>query len=129
MAAAPLKKDYDHLFKLVLIGDSSVGKSCLLLRFAVRRVATPASRSCCAPLAAAAAVSDRLRAASPSVDCLRPRWRRAGQRVYGELHQYNRGGLSVSHSQDWRQVGEAADLREAADLLPIDWDNTQPGAA
>tara|TARA_Y200000002_G_C22242892_1_gene480451 strand:- start:179 stop:496 length:318 start_codon:yes stop_codon:yes gene_type:complete len=30
------KKDYDHLFKLVLIGDSSVGKSCLLLRFAVR---------------------------------------------------------------------------------------------
>ena len=26
----------DHLFKLVLIGDSGVGKSCLLLRFAVR---------------------------------------------------------------------------------------------
>lgn len=25
----------DHLFKLVLIGDSGVGKSCLLLRFAV----------------------------------------------------------------------------------------------
>ena len=30
------KKDYDYLFKLVLIGDSGVGKSCLLLRFAVR---------------------------------------------------------------------------------------------
>jgi hypothetical protein len=29
-------KDYDYLFKLVLIGDSGVGKSCLLLRFAVR---------------------------------------------------------------------------------------------
>jgi len=29
-----MKRDYDHLFKLVLIGDSSVGKSCLLLRFA-----------------------------------------------------------------------------------------------
>eukprot|EP00939_MAST-03C_sp_MAST-3C-sp1_P003528 g3528.t1 len=28
------KRDYDSLFKLVLIGDSSVGKSCLLLRFA-----------------------------------------------------------------------------------------------
>jgi len=25
--------DYDHLFKLLLIGDSGVGKSCLLLRF------------------------------------------------------------------------------------------------
>lgn len=28
------KNDYDYLFKLVLIGDSGVGKSCLLLRFA-----------------------------------------------------------------------------------------------
>ena len=28
-------KDYDHLFKLLIIGDSGVGKSCLLLRFAV----------------------------------------------------------------------------------------------
>lgn len=27
-------RDYDHLFKLVLIGDSGVGKSCILLRFA-----------------------------------------------------------------------------------------------
>ena len=26
------KRDYDHLFKLVLIGDTGVGKSCLLLR-------------------------------------------------------------------------------------------------
>jgi len=31
---ANIKRDYDHLFKLVLIGDSGVGKSCLLLRFA-----------------------------------------------------------------------------------------------
>lgn len=30
------QRDYDYLFKLVLIGDSGVGKSCLLLRFAVR---------------------------------------------------------------------------------------------
>ena len=28
------KRDYDALFKLVLIGDTGVGKSCLLLRFA-----------------------------------------------------------------------------------------------
>jgi Ras-related protein Rab-1A len=26
--------EYDYVFKLVLIGDSGVGKSCLLLRFA-----------------------------------------------------------------------------------------------
>lgn len=32
---AAKNKDYDYLFKLVLIGDSGVGKSCLLLRFAV----------------------------------------------------------------------------------------------
>ncbi|XXQ35831.1 Ras family [Plasmodiophora brassicae] len=31
---ASMKRDYDYLFKLVLIGDSGVGKSCLLLRFA-----------------------------------------------------------------------------------------------
>ncbi len=29
-ATAP---EYDYLFKLLLIGDSGVGKSCLLLRF------------------------------------------------------------------------------------------------
>ena len=31
MSVAP---EYDYLFKLLLIGDSGVGKSCLLLRFA-----------------------------------------------------------------------------------------------
>jgi Ras-related protein Rab-1A len=30
----PLHHRYDYLFKLLLIGDSGVGKSCLLLRFA-----------------------------------------------------------------------------------------------
>lgn len=34
MSSARATRDYDHLFKLVLIGDSGVGKSCLLLRFA-----------------------------------------------------------------------------------------------
>jgi Ras-related protein Rab-1A len=29
-----MNPEYDHLFKLLLIGDSGVGKSCLLLRFA-----------------------------------------------------------------------------------------------
>jgi len=33
-SGASMKRDYDYLFKLVLIGDSGVGKSCLLLRFA-----------------------------------------------------------------------------------------------
>lgn len=32
--SAQKQRDYDFLFKLVLIGDSGVGKSCLLLRFA-----------------------------------------------------------------------------------------------
>ncbi|KAG8235471.1 hypothetical protein J437_LFUL014101 [Ladona fulva] len=32
--ASPLNPEYDYLFKLLLIGDSGVGKSCLLLRFA-----------------------------------------------------------------------------------------------
>eukprot|EP00573_Skeletonema_grethae_P001453 CAMPEP_0201686928 /NCGR_PEP_ID=MMETSP0578-20130828/1192_1 /ASSEMBLY_ACC=CAM_ASM_000663 /TAXON_ID=267565 /ORGANISM="Skeletonema grethea, Strain CCMP 1804" /LENGTH=215 /DNA_ID=CAMNT_0048171035 /DNA_START=233 /DNA_END=880 /DNA_ORIENTATION=+ len=34
MSTKSKSKDYDYLFKLVLIGDSGVGKSCLLLRFA-----------------------------------------------------------------------------------------------
>uniref|UniRef100_S4R1W7 RAB35, member RAS oncogene family n=1 Tax=Mus musculus TaxID=10090 RepID=S4R1W7_MOUSE len=29
-----MARDYDHLFKLLIIGDSGVGKSSLLLRFA-----------------------------------------------------------------------------------------------
>mmetsp|Transcript_866 Transcript_866/g.1143 ORF Transcript_866/g.1143 Transcript_866/m.1143 type:complete len:210 (+) Transcript_866:174-803(+) len=33
-ATSAKQRDYDFLFKLVLIGDSGVGKSCLLLRFA-----------------------------------------------------------------------------------------------
>lgn len=31
---ANMNPEYDYLFKLLLIGDSGVGKSCLLLRFA-----------------------------------------------------------------------------------------------
>uniref|UniRef100_A0A672I3L0 small monomeric GTPase n=1 Tax=Salarias fasciatus TaxID=181472 RepID=A0A672I3L0_SALFA len=33
-AAQQVLEDRDYLFKLLLIGDSGVGKSCLLLRFA-----------------------------------------------------------------------------------------------
>jgi GTPase SAR1 family protein len=33
-ADGSLHNRYDYLFKLLLIGDSGVGKSCLLLRFA-----------------------------------------------------------------------------------------------
>lgn len=28
---------YDHLFKILLVGDSGVGKSCLLMRFTADR--------------------------------------------------------------------------------------------
>ena len=31
--SAPMKRDYDDIFKLLIIGDSGVGKSCLLMRF------------------------------------------------------------------------------------------------
>ena len=31
------RKQYDHLIKLIIIGDSSVGKSCLLLQFTDQR--------------------------------------------------------------------------------------------
>ena len=34
IAALTQSPRYDYLFKLLLIGDSGVGKSCLLLRFA-----------------------------------------------------------------------------------------------
>jgi Ras-related protein Rab-1A len=34
LSSPPLKRFSDFLFKLLLIGDSGVGKSCLLLRFA-----------------------------------------------------------------------------------------------
>ena len=34
LALFSLPQEYDYVFKLVLIGDSGVGKSCLLLRFA-----------------------------------------------------------------------------------------------
>jgi len=34
LTAKPSSKDFDYLFKMLLIGDSGVGKSCLLLRFA-----------------------------------------------------------------------------------------------
>ena len=33
-AQQKMNPEYDYLFKLLLIGDSGVGKSCLLLRFA-----------------------------------------------------------------------------------------------
>ncbi|XP_059574013.1 ras-related protein Rab-13 isoform X1 [Alligator mississippiensis] len=32
--AGAMAKSYDHLFKLLLIGDSGVGKTCLIIRFA-----------------------------------------------------------------------------------------------
>ena len=44
-------KDYDYLFKLVLIGDSGVGKSCLLLRFAVSIKYLYCAPTCCFALA------------------------------------------------------------------------------
>ena len=33
-----MKRDYDYFFKFVLIGDTCIGKSCLLVRFAVSKI-------------------------------------------------------------------------------------------
>lgn len=33
-SGTPKPRQFDHTFKIVLIGDSGVGKSCILLRFA-----------------------------------------------------------------------------------------------
>ena len=34
VAVRTMAQEYDYVFKLVLIGDSGVGKSCLLMRYA-----------------------------------------------------------------------------------------------
>ena len=33
MAAVARDQKYDHLFKILIIGDSAVGKSCLMCRY------------------------------------------------------------------------------------------------
>lgn len=69
---------YDYLFKLVLVGDSGVGKSCLLTRFAVReRLRSPGPRA-------------RLPLLADDLD-----WSggAAGGQVLRQLHQYDRGRL------------------------------------
>ena len=35
--AVSATEHYDHLFKILLVGDSAVGKSCLLMRFTTER--------------------------------------------------------------------------------------------
>ena len=71
--------------QLLLIGDSGVGKSCLLLRFAVRRrrpppvrALAPAARPVCSPQLPDCAAVDRVH---------------AGRHIHGELHLHHRRGL------------------------------------
>jgi DNA replication protein DnaC len=62
-----MNPEYDYLFKLLLIGDSGVGKSCLLLRFAddtytesyISTIGVDFVRSM-APLSASGCVAGRL---------------------------------------------------------------------
>jgi len=50
------KKSYDYLFKLLLIGDSGVGKTCILFRFSDDAFNTTfistigKKRRCCCPI-------------------------------------------------------------------------------
>ena len=48
-----MNSEYDYLFKLLLIGDSGVGKSCLLLRLFL------AQQACAPHVPAAITVQDR----------------------------------------------------------------------
>lgn len=81
MVAGPQKSlaekmiSYDYLFKLVLVGDSGVGKSCLLVRFAVRgeRIAQRLLGGTCE------------NSADPVPGC------RAGRQVQRQLYQHNWG--------------------------------------
>lgn len=82
----------DYLFKLLLIGDSGVGKSCLLLRFAVGMVETRflffliccILRDNCEPLG-------------------------AGRHLHRELHLHHRSGLQDQDHRHGRKDSEAAD--------------------
>lgn len=96
----------DYLFKLLLIGDSGVGKSCLLLRFAVSYYCQPLNDSappinsaislfCCWP--------------DLVLCCHLPSTLPAGRHLHRELHQHHWSGLQDPHHWTWRQNYQTAD--------------------
>lgn len=58
----------DYLFKLLLIGDSGVGKSCLLLRFAVSSSVSP-SKTCCSITVSSKSAAGLTLSCSPHFIC------------------------------------------------------------
>lgn len=81
----------DYLFKLLLIGDSGVGKSCLLLRFAVSFPVSDPSE--CRDLGLKRCCS-----------C-------AGWHLHWELHQHHRSGFQDPHHRAGREDHQTADRK------------------
>lgn len=84
----------DYLFKLLLIGDSGVGKSCLLLRFAVSSPVLDTSNRVLWHQSEALLLSMS-----------------AGRHLHWELHQHHRSGFQDPHHRARREDHQAADCK------------------
>lgn len=84
----------DYLFKLLLIGDSGVGKSCLLLRFAVSSPVSDTSNR---------VLWHQSEALLLSIS--------AGRHLHWELHQHHRSGFQDPHHRARREDHQTADCK------------------
>lgn len=98
----------DYLFKLLLIGDSGVGKSCLLLRFAVSILTvytiTVHSYLVSGVLVPSVKKCSFLDLSNCSLSLFPP-----GRHLHRELHQHHRRRLQDPHHRAGRQDHQTAD--------------------